>query len=43
MQPNEDINIMVKFLSQVEKKLTMNKQNSDILLTILEGEQQEKH
>lgn len=43
LQPNEDINIMVKFLSQVEKKLTMNKQNSDIMLTILEGEQQEKH
>lgn len=40
LQPNEDINIIVKFMSKVEKKLTKSKQNSDITMIILEGEQQ---
>ena len=43
LQPNEDININVKFMSKVEKKLTKSKQNSDITMIILEGEQQEEH
>ena len=43
LAPNEDININVRFLSKVEKKLTKSKQNSDITMIILEGEQQEEH
>lgn len=39
LQPNEEININVKFMSKVEKKLTKSKQNSDITMIILEGEQ----
>lgn len=39
LAPNEEININVKFMSKVEKKLTKSKQNSDITMIILEGEQ----
>jgi aconitase B len=39
LEPNEEINISVKFLSQTEKKMEMYKTNSDITLVILEGEQ----
>ena len=39
LQPNEDININVKFMSKVEKKLVKSKQSSDITMIILEGEQ----
>ena len=43
LQPNEEININVKFMSKVEKKLVKSKQSSDITMIILEGEQQEEH
>ena len=43
LNPNEDININVKFMSKVEKKLTKSKQNSDITMIIREGQQQEEH
>ena len=43
LAPNEEININVRFMSKVEKKLTKSKQNSDITMIILEGEQQEEH
>jgi hydrocephalus-inducing protein len=41
--PNEEINIIVRFLSQKEIKLKTTKNTADINLNILEGEQNEKH
>ena len=43
LAPNEEININVKFMSKVEKKLVKSRQNSDITMIILEGEQMEEH
>ena len=43
LDPNEDININVKFLSLVEKKMDKDKHSSDIQMVILEGEQNEVH
>ena len=43
LAPNEEININVRFMSKVEKKLVKSKQNSDITMIILEGEQMEEH
>ena len=43
LQPNEEINIVVRFLSQKEIKLKTNKTTADITLNILEGDQDEKH
>ena len=40
---DEEINIVVKFLSMKEIKLKTNKQNAEIFLNILEGDQNEKH
>jgi len=43
LEPNEDKNIIVRFLSQKEIKLTRAKNTSDITLVILEGDQKEEH
>jgi hydrocephalus-inducing protein len=43
LQPNEEINIVVRFLSQKEIKLKTNKSTADITLNILEGDQSVKH
>jgi hypothetical protein len=43
LEPNEDININVRFLSQQEKKMDKDKHASDITMIILEGEQNEIH
>jgi hypothetical protein len=43
LQKDEDVNIVVKFLSMKEIKLKTSKQNSEIFLNILEGDQNEKH
>ena len=43
LQPNEEINIIVRFLSQKEIKLKTTKNTADITMNILEGEQNEKH
>lgn len=43
LQPNEEINIVVRFLSQKEIKLKTSKTTADITLNILEGDQDEKH
>lgn len=43
LQPNEEINIIVRFLSQKEIKLKTTKNTADISMNILEGEQNEKH
>lgn len=40
---DEEINIVVKFLSMKEIKLKTSKQNAEIFLNILEGDQNEKH
>jgi hydrocephalus-inducing protein len=43
LQKDEEINIVVKFLTMKEIKLKTNKQNAEIFLNILEGDQNEKH
>jgi hydrocephalus-inducing protein len=43
LEPNEDKNIVVRFLSQKEIKLSTNKGSSDIQLVILEGDQKLEH
>jgi hydrocephalus-inducing protein len=40
---DEEINIVVKFLTMKEIKMKTNKQNAEIFLNILEGDQNEKH
>lgn len=43
LQKDEEINIIVKFLSMKEIKIKTNKSNAEIFLNILEGDQNEKH
>lgn len=43
LNPNEDKNIVVRFLSLKEIKLTRTKNLSDINLVILEGDQKLEH
>ena len=43
LQPNEEKNIIVKFLSQKEIKLKTSKNNTDIIMSIIEGKSQEVH
>ena len=43
LQPNEEKSITVKFQSQKELKLKTAKNESDIILNIIEGKSQEKH
>jgi hydrocephalus-inducing protein len=43
LQKDEEINIIVKFLTMREIKLKTNKSTAEIFLNILEGDQNEKH
>lgn len=43
LNPNEEKNIVVKFMSTKEIKLKTSKNSSDIILNIFEGKSQEKH
>ena len=43
LQPGEEKSITVKFQSQKELKLKTSKNESDIILNIIEGKSQEKH
>jgi hypothetical protein len=43
LQPNEEKNVVVRFMSQKEIKLKTSKNTSDIVLNILEGKSQEVH
>lgn len=43
LQKDEEINIVVRFLTMKETKIKTNKQNAEIFLNILEGDQNVKH
>jgi hydrocephalus-inducing protein len=43
LQPNEEKNVVVRFMSQKEIKLKTTQNTSDIILNILEGKSQEIH
>jgi len=40
---DEEVNIVVRFLSMKEMKIKTNKQSAEIFLNILEGDQNIKH